>query len=130
MVTIDVVAMKFSEDVIRHIKKMMSEQFTRDIDFHEFRMNLLCAFSDIASTTDKLHALADEVNSVSRFDLIEVTSDRAMGESIARYIFSKLMVALNEEWLKILDHELDRTKSEIISIREKQTGFKEKIGRH
>jgi hypothetical protein len=79
---------------------------------------------------EKLVLLLDKTSSRIKFAVLEALSDKGLGEAISKYIFARLMIALNEEYRKILDHESDRVKSEIYILLERSSGLKTKIGHH
>ncbi len=130
MMSVDLITLRFASEVVEHLRSSMAEDFAREVEFHQYRMTLLLSVSDAPTTPDKLHALADMMKSKLKFDLIEITSDKSMGDAIAKYIFSKIVLALNNEWRMILEYELDRTISETNVLLEKQSNFKDKIGQH
>jgi hypothetical protein len=128
--SVDVLAIKFSNDVVDYIRNWMRGARAEDLDFHKYRMRLLLSLSEASTTMEKLVLLLDKTSSRIKFAVLEALSDKGLGEAISKYIFARLMIALNEEYRKILDHESDRVKSEIYILLERSSGLKTKIGHH
>ena len=128
--TIDQIVLRFSQDVLEYLKSWMNTHNADDIDYHRYRMRLLYSLNEANSTSEKLIMLMDKVGTKIKFDILENISDKVMGESVAKYIFSKLMIHLNEQHRKILEHELDRVRAETSVLLEKASGLHGKIGQH
>lgn len=129
-IPVDVLALKFGTDVVDYLRNWMRGNHAEDIDFHRYRMKLLTSFADADTTSEKIIMLASKASPNLRFDVIEYVSDKIMGESIARYIFGKVMIRLNEEFKKILEYEADKVGSEINVLNQRISGLKTKIGQH
>jgi len=130
MLPIELIAKNLADEVVSYIRSQMEDSMARETEFHEFRMNFLYRFSDNPTTTEKLYSVADSIKSPHRFDLVEITSDKNMGESLSRFIFSKVILRMNEEWKKILEYELDRVNAETNTLLAKHSVFRDKIGQH
>jgi len=129
-IPVDVLALKFGNDVTEYILNWMRGSHAEDVDFHRYRMRLLTSFADAESTSDKIIMLANKASPNIKFDVVEYVSDKVMGESMARYIFGKVMIRLNEEYKKILEHEADKIRSEIGVLHQRISGLKTKIDQH
>lgn len=127
---VDQLALRFSTEIVKHVRAWMDANYAEDLDFHKYRMRLLTSLGEDNSAKEKLENLLDKILTKLRFDLIEAISDKTMGEAIAKFIFSKIIISLNEEYHKILEYEADRVKSEIHILNEKASGLKTKIGQH
>lgn len=127
---IDILATRLGNDISEYIRNWMRGAKAEDIDFHRYRMRLFSLTSTADSVTEKLVMLADKTSPRLRFEILEVTGDKVMGESISRYIFARIMVILNESYQKVLEHEVDRVKSEINILLDRSSGLKTKIGQH
>jgi hypothetical protein len=127
---VDMLAIKFGNDVVDYIRNWMRGANAEDVDFHRYRMKLLTSLSGSNSTTDKIIILSSKVSPGLAFDVIEIVSDKIMGESIARYIFGKIMIRLNEEFKKILEYESDKVGSEINVLNQRISGLRKKIDQH
>lgn len=128
--SIDNLALRFGNDVVEYIGNWMRGAGADDVDFHRYRMRLFSAFSAANSSSEKLILLINKVSPRMKFELLEVISDKVMGESISRYIFARIMVALNEAYRKALDHEIDRVKAEINTLQQRTSELKVKIDHH
>lgn len=124
------ISLSFATDVYHYLQSWMKECHAENADFHRFRMRLLCSINDHEKTVDKLLSLVEKVNSKNGFDIYEVISDKIMGESIAKYILSCIMLRLNDEYLKTLDHEIDRVTVENNILNKRHSELKIKIGQH
>lgn len=129
-IPVDQIANKFAQDVVEFMRVWMNTNNAEDIDFHKYRMRLLYHVNSSNTTSEKLIMLMDKTQTKIKFDILENISDKVMGESVAKFIFSKVMIALNEQYRKILEHELDRVRSETSVLIEKSTGLQNKIGQH
>ncbi len=109
---IEVLASKISLEVLSFIRKWMQTSRAEDIEFHYYRMNLLTAMTNYDLSTSKIDYLINKANSKYKFEVAEVTSDKLMGEHMAKYLLSLIILSLNEEYSKLLEHEIDRVKSE------------------
>jgi hypothetical protein len=128
--SIDVLSLKLANDVVDYIHNWMRGNHAEEIDFHRYRMKLLTSFHEANSVSEKIIMLANKASPTIKFDVVEAVSDKIMGESMARYIFGKVMIRLNEEFKKILEHEVDKTSSEISNLHNRVSGLKTKIGQH
>lgn len=127
---IEQIALSLSTDVYNYIVKWMKDCHAENHDFHRFRMRLLCSINEHQTTVEKLLSLVEKVNSKNGFDIYEAVSDKIMGESVARYIMSCIMLRLNDEYLKTLDHEIDRVTAENNILNKRHSELKIKIGHH
>jgi|688.fasta_scaffold1029100_1 hypothetical protein len=129
-IPIDQIALKFSSDVVDHIKTWMRLSSAEDMEFHKYRMKFLSTIESSHNTSERLVSLMVRVSTSVKFEIMEAISDKAMGEYTAKYIFSKLLYAFNEEYRKALDHEMDRVKSENNILLERASGYKNKLDHH
>lgn len=128
--TVQTISINFSNIVIIYIKEWMSNNHAEDIDFHRYRMKLLLSLGDNNSASEKLLILLDKIPYKQKFDLIHIISDKMMGEKIAKFIFAKIIVDINNEFKKILEMERDKIKSEINLLIQKSNKLKIKINHH
>jgi len=127
---IDAVVKKFNSEVIEYIRAWMKSNQAEDIEYHRYRMKLFSSLYEANSTSEKLVMLLDRVRSRCAFEILEAISDGAMGDSMAKYIFSSLMIAVNEEYRKNVEHELDRVKAETNVLLQRAAELKKRIGHH
>lgn len=127
---IESISISLSTEVYGYIQSWMKECHAENADFHRYRMKLLYSINSHEKTVDKLISLIERVNSKNGFDIYEVISDKMMGESIAKYILSCIMLKLNDEYIKSLDHEIDRVMAENNILNKRHSELKIKIGHH
>lgn len=130
VLNVDDLAKKFGNDISDYIRNWMRGLDADDMDFHKYRMRLLSYSIDAKTVTERLIMLAEKTSTKLKFDIVEATCDKIMGDSVARYIFARIMITLNETYSKILEYESDRVKSEINVLRERTLGLKTRIGQH
>lgn len=128
--SVDDLAIKFGNDIIDYLHRWMRDNYAEDTDFHRYRMRLLTSFADAESTSEKLIMLSVKISPSLKFRIMELVSDKIMGESMARYIFAKIMIKLNQEYKKILEFEADKVGAEINNLNNRVTGLSAKIGQH
>lgn len=127
---IDLLATKIGNDVVDYLRNWMRGASADDVDFHRYRMRLLSSLSDANSTTEKLTLLIEKINPRMKFDVLDAISDKIMGESLAKYIFARIMIIINEEYRKLLENEADKVKSENNSLIQRTSDLKVKIEHH
>jgi hypothetical protein len=127
---VDKLALEFGNDMVDYIRNWMRGNHAEDIDFHRYKMRLLTSLSDVESVSEKIMILAAKSSREVKFSISEYVRDKLMGEAIARYIFGKIMIRLNEEYKKILELEADKTSAEIHTLSNRLSGLKNKIGQH
>jgi hypothetical protein len=127
---VDKVAEELSQDVIDHIHRWMKLSYAEDIKFHYFRMRLLEGLNSENKIGKKLISLCEKITTKTTFDIIQIVSDKLMGDSVAKYIFAKIIIALNTHYLKIIDAEEDKIKAENVMIGNKLLKLKNKISQH
>ena len=129
-ITIDTIAHKFSQAVVAHLHAWMNANDAEDIDFHRYRMKLLTSLGDDNSATEKLLSLINRVPFPERFELVQIISDKIMGDKIAKFIFANVIIDINAEFKKILDMESDKINAEIKMLIEKTGNIKIKLAHH
>jgi hypothetical protein len=128
--SVDLLSLKLSKDIIDYIKNWMRGNYAEDIDFHRYRMKLLSSLSDAETSSDKLIMLTQKVSPKLKFNVMELVADGTMGESMARYIFGKIMLNINLEYKKILEHEADKIGAEVNVLLNRVSNLKDKIDQH
>lgn len=129
-ISVDTLALRLGKNVVDYILNWMRGAPADSIDFHRYRMRLLTSLSDADSVSEKIIILTEKTSPALKFDLMECIGDKVMGEAISKYIFGKVMLCLNDEYRKILDHELDRVKAEINTLNQRTSELKVKIDHH
>jgi hypothetical protein len=128
MIRIDTLCAEFTEEVIVFIKEWMKIGQADEINFHRYRMRLLAQITqEDDSTIVRLLTLCKKSGARSSFDIQEIVSDKMIGDSTARYIFAKLLVGLNNEYLDLLEKESDNIKAENHVLKEKADKLYAKI---
>lgn len=128
--TLDLLALRLGRDIVDYILNWMRGNHAEEADFHRYRMKLLFSLADETTSAGKIIALTKKTAPDLVFDVREYVSDKVLGESIARYIFSKIMLRLNEKYKKILEFEAEKIGAEINVLNQKMAGLKVKIGQH
>lgn len=127
---VETLAEKFSDDVLKYLRNWMRISHADDLEFHYFRMRLLEQMADFSTSVDKLNFLVNKVETNFGFDIVESISDKILGDNVAKYIISIVMIKFNKEYSKILEHETDRVKSESNILSNKSNQLKNIIGSH
>ena len=127
---IDKLSEELADDVINHLIKWMGLTASEDIKFHFYRMRLLESMNSEPLMAKKLLLLCDRITTKCKFDTAQAVSDKVMGEQVARYIFARILLKMNEHYLKILELEADKIKAENNSVGMKVIQLKTKIEQH
>jgi hypothetical protein len=125
---INIISHHLSGEVLTWIRMAMKKNQSDELEFHRYRMVILS--SDADTPAERLIELCNKVSSKMKFDIIENVSDKILGEAVARYIFSRIMLSLNDEYRKIVDHELDRVTAESKILLERSESYKKRISHH
>jgi len=113
MIRLDTLCAEFTEEVIIFIKEWMKIGQADEINFHKYRMRLLAQITQgDDSTIVRLLTLCKKSGARSSFDIQEIVSDKMIGDATAKYIFAKLLIGLNNEYLDLLEKESDIIKAE------------------
>ena len=128
---LDEVCSQLSKEVIIFIKEWIKISGEDEASFHRFRMKLL----DMASksgpkTKDKLIELCKRSGARIEFELKEVVSDKLIGDTVAGYIFARLILALNYEYLDILERESEVMKRENDQLKVTVERMSNRLGVH
>ena len=127
-IDINIISLHRSGEVLTWIRMAMKKNQSDELEFHRYRMVILS--SDADTPAERLIELCNKVSSKMKFDIIENVSDKILGEAVARYIFSRIMLSLNDEYRKIVDHELDRVTAESKILLERSESYKKRISHH
>ena len=127
---LDNLAHKFSGEIYKYIKNWMKVSYGEDLEFHYYKMKLMESMYDSQTAVERVKFLISKIETEHEFDLIESMSDKLMGENVAKYILSIVMMSLNNEYLKLLEFETDRVKSENNNLLNKSFNLKNKLASH
>lgn len=122
---------QLSKEVIIFIKEWIKISGEEEASFHRFRMKLLdMAAKSGPKTKDKIIELCKRSGARIEFELREVVSDKLIGESVAGYIFARLILALNYEYLDILERESEVMKRENDQLKVTVERMSNRLGVH
>lgn len=122
---------QLSKEVIIFIKEWIKISGEDEASFHRFRMKLLNMASKSGPTTkDKLMELCRRSGARVEFDIRQVVSDKLIGDSVAGYIFARLILALNYEYLDILEREKEVMSRENESLKSTIDRMSNRLGVH
>lgn len=128
---LDQLSQKLTTEVVIFIREWLKISSEQETSFYHYRTKLLKMVSRTGATTaQRLMMLCDRSGARVNFDIQEVTSDKVMGEAVARYIFAKLLIGLNAEYSKILEREKDNINSENQSLEREERELSTRLGVH
>lgn len=120
----------FASEVISHIKSWMKLSDAEDIKFHFYRMKLFQTITGEDTAKKRLLVLLDRVATKNKTKITELMKDKGLGETAAKFVLAAVIIALNKEYEKILDHELDKIEADSRSLGLRMIKLKEKLSHH
>ena len=130
MMPVEQLADVFSDEVLNYLRDWMKNSYAEDVEFHQYKMSLFEQVSFYASPSEKLKHILNKINTKYKFELVYCLSDKIMGESVAKYIISVMMLKFNNAYAQILEYEVDRVNSENNILMNKSKQLKNIIASH